>query len=38
MSMADRIRIAVDAMGGDNAPERLLKGVVDAVNSRRMSP
>lgn len=32
--MADRIRIAVDAMGGDNAPAQIVQGVVDAVNSR----
>jgi len=33
--MADRIRIAVDAMGGDNAPGEIVKGVLDAVGSRR---
>ncbi len=33
--MADRIRIAADAMGGDHAPEQIVKGVVDAVNSRK---
>lgn len=32
--MADRIRIAVDAMGGDNAPAQIVEGVIDAVNSR----
>ncbi len=32
--MADRIRIAVDAMGGDNAPGEIVKGVLDAVNCR----
>ena len=31
--MADRITIAADAMGGDNAPEEIVKGVVAAVNS-----
>lgn len=33
--MADQIRIAVDAMGGDNAPAEIVKGIVDAVNSRK---
>ena len=28
-----KIRIAVDAMGGDNAPGEIVKGVVDAVNT-----
>lgn len=32
--MAERIRIAADAMGGDHAPEQIVAGVVDAVNSR----
>ena len=32
--MGDRIRIAVDAMGGDNAPGEIVKGVIAAVNSR----
>ncbi len=31
--MADKIRIAVDAMGGDNAPSQIVKGVVAAVNA-----
>ena len=31
--MAGTIRIAADAMGGDNAPEEIVKGVVAAVNS-----
>lgn len=31
--MADRIRIAADAMGGDHAPGEIVKGVVAAVNS-----
>ncbi|MFT4413528.1 phosphate acyltransferase PlsX [Fredinandcohnia humi] len=26
------MRIAIDAMGGDNAPEQIVKGVMDAVN------
>ena len=29
------IRIAVDAMGGDNAPEELVAGAVEAVKERR---
>ena len=33
--MADLIRIAADAMGGDNAPGEIVKGVVAAVNSRK---
>ncbi len=28
----DMVRVAVDAMGGDNAPEQIVKGVVEAVN------
>ena len=27
-------RVAVDAMGGDNAPFEIVKGVVEAVNNR----
>lgn len=30
--MADKITIAVDAMGGDNAPHEIIKGCIDAVN------
>ncbi len=33
--MGDQIRIVVDAMGGDNAPAEIVKGAVEAVNSRR---
>jgi len=29
--MNDKLRIAVDAMGGDNAPDEIVKGVIDAV-------
>ena len=29
--MADLIKVAVDAMGGDNAPGEIVKGAVDAV-------
>lgn len=32
--MQEIIKIAVDAMGGDNAPQAIVKGVVDAVNER----
>lgn len=32
--MKERTVIAVDAMGGDNAPGEIVKGVVDAVNGR----
>lgn len=32
--MPDNIRIALDAMGGDNAPEEIIKGAVDAVNAQ----
>ncbi len=32
--MQDIVKIAVDAMGGDNAPEQIIKGVVEAVNGR----
>lgn len=30
--MSEYIRVAVDAMGGDNAPKEIVKGAVDAVN------
>lgn len=33
--MSDKIRIAVDAMGGDNAPQEIVKGAVDAVKGRQ---
>ena len=33
--MSDKIRIAVDAMGGDNAPQEIVKGAVDAVKDRQ---
>lgn len=33
--MSDKIRIAVDAMGGDNAPQEIVKGAVDAVTGRK---
>ena len=31
----DMIKIAVDAMGGDNAPSEIVKGAVEAVNERK---
>ena len=33
--MQDCVKVAVDAMGGDNAPEEIVKGAVDAVNTRK---
>lgn len=33
--MQGRMKIAVDAMGGDNAPGEIVKGAVEAVNSRK---
>ena len=30
--MDEITRVAVDAMGGDNAPEEIVKGAVEAVN------
>lgn len=32
--MPERIKVAVDAMGGDNAPGEIVKGAVDAANMR----
>lgn len=32
--MQETIKIAVDAMGGDNAPVEIIKGAVDAVNKK----
>lgn len=32
--MQDMIRVAVDAMGGDNAPDEIIKGVMEAVALR----
>lgn len=31
--MAELVKIALDAMGGDNAPEQIVKGAVDGVNT-----
>lgn len=33
--MTDMIRVVVDAMGGDNAPYELVKGAVEAVQTRK---
>lgn len=33
--MAEYTKVAVDAMGGDNAPVEIIKGAVDAVNKRK---
>lgn len=32
--MQETVKVAVDAMGGDNAPGEIVKGVVEAVNER----
>lgn len=32
--MQDAVKVVVDAMGGDNAPEEIVKGAVEAVNER----
>lgn len=31
--MAERVNVAVDAMGGDNAPGEIVKGAVEAINT-----
>ena len=33
--MENKIRVAVDAMGGDNAPGEIVKGTVEAVNEHK---
>ena len=33
--MSEYIKVAVDAMGGDNAPEVIVKGAIDAVNESK---
>ena len=30
--MAEFVKVAVDAMGGDNAPVEIVKGAIEAVN------
>ena len=32
--MQMKVNVAVDAMGGDNAPQEIVKGAIDAVNAR----
>ena len=32
--MSEKVHVAVDAMGGDNAPGEIVKGAVDAVKER----
>lgn len=32
--MPDRVNVAVDAMGGDYAPDEIIKGAIEAVNER----
>ena len=33
--MSETVRVVVDAMGGDNAPGEIVKGAVDAANTRK---
>ena len=33
--MAEMVNVAVDAMGGDNAPYETVKGAVEAINADR---
>ena len=33
--MSDITRVALDAMGGDNAPGEMVKGAVEAVNEKQ---
>ncbi|HJB82620.1 MAG TPA: phosphate acyltransferase, partial [Candidatus Mediterraneibacter intestinavium] len=33
--MSDITRVALDAMGGDNAPSEIVKGAVEAVQQRK---
>ena len=33
--MSDLTVVALDAMGGDNAPSEMVKGAVDAVNIKK---
>ena len=32
--MEKLVKVAIDAMGGDNAPGEIVKGAIDAVNER----
>lgn len=33
--MSDKVRVALDAMGGDNAPGEIVKGAIEAVQTRK---
>ena len=33
--MAEMVNVAVDAMGGDNAPEEIVKGAIEAANENK---
>ena len=33
--MAEMVNVAVDAMGGDNAPGEIVKGAVEAINAEK---
>ena len=33
--MSEYVKVAVDAMGGDNAPVEIVKGAVEAINGSR---
>ena len=33
--MGEKVRVVLDAMGGDNAPGEIVKGAVDAVNEAK---
>ena len=33
--MSDLIKVAIDAMGGDYAPQEPVKGAVEAVNAKK---
>lgn len=33
--MGEKVRVVLDAMGGDNAPDEIVKGAVDAVNEAK---
>ena len=33
--MEEKVVVAVDAMGGDNAPGEIVKGAVEAVNTKK---
>lgn len=32
--MQEEVRVVLDAMGGDHAPEEMIKGAVEAVNEK----